>query len=238
MRLRSALLPIFAAFSLGACSAADASDAAFGEKVRAYLLEHPEVLEEALTKLQETRTVADTAAATKALASNHSALIADARDPVIGNPKAPITVVEFFDYRCGYCKSAAPEVLALAEEFKDVRLVMKEMPILSPESEKAARLALAANTAGKYAEVHRALMAERALDDAAIARIAAANGLTVPSEDSKTTAYLAEVSKLAETLKIAGTPAFIIGDQMIPGADIAALRAAVEKARKGGPAPT
>lgn len=134
---------------LAACQPAD--DAVFGQRVRAYLLEHPEVLEEAIRKLDENRTVQATAAQTKALAANRQALERDPRDPVIGNPNGSVTVVEFFDYRCGYCKSIAPEVLALLDSEKDVRFVFKELPILPDAngrigvSERAARLALAAN---------------------------------------------------------------------------------------------
>jgi protein-disulfide isomerase len=237
MLLRSILTAAAAGLLLSACNA-DADDAAFGQKVRAYLLAHPEVLEEALTKLQETKTANAASESVKLLAANRQSLIADPRDPVIGDPKAPITVVEFFDYRCGYCKSSTPEVLALVAEQKDVRLVMKEMPILSPQSEQAARLALVAHAQGKYAAVHRALMAERALDEASIKRIASANGVDVAGMNATaTTTHLTDVQALAETIGVGGTPAFIVGEQMIAGADMAALRAAIAAARKSAARP-
>ena len=144
--------------------------------MRAYLLEHPEVLEEAIQRLDEKRTAQATADQGKALAANRRALTADPRDPVAVAANGTITVVEFFDYRCGFCKSAAPEVLKLLQTEKDVRLVFKELPILPDAngrigvSERAARLALAARSSGKYVAVHRDLMAERALDDAGSAR--------------------------------------------------------------------
>ena len=233
--MRALAAPLLALALAGCGAQSAASDEAFGQKVRAYLLEHPEVLEEAINKLQQTRTAEAAAGAQKLLASNQKALIQDARDPVIGAPNAPITVVEFFDYRCGYCKASAPAVLKIAEENKDVRLVMKEMPILSPESELAARLALQAAKAGKYEAVHLALMAERALDEASIARIARAHGLTPPTTtDAAVTSHLRDVQTLAEQLQITGTPAFIVGEQIIAGADMDALRQAIAAQRKRG----
>jgi protein-disulfide isomerase len=234
MALRTILTAATAVLALSACTA-DASDDAFGAKVRTYLLEHPEVLEEALLKLQEKKTLAEAEGVGKALVANRKALVADPRDPVIGDPKAPITVVEFFDYRCGYCKAVAPEVLALVQQNKDVRLVLKEMPILSPQSEQAARLALAAAKQGKYPAVHRALMSERALDEAAMTRIAQANGVDMAKADAAAiNAHIADVHKLAEALRVTGTPAFIVGDQVIAGADVEALKAAIAAARSQG----
>jgi protein-disulfide isomerase len=233
-RLSPVLLFAAAALALTGCERPQ-SEAAFGERVRAYLLEHPEVLEEAINKLQAQRTAEAAATAKTMLASNTKALLADSRDPVIGDPRAPITVVEFFDYRCGYCKASAPEVLALTEQNRDVRLVMKEMPILSPESEYAARVALVAAKAGKYKPVHRALMAERAVDKANVDRIARANGVD-PSgaNDPAITSHIEAVHALAGALQINGTPAFVVGDQIVAGADMAALQAAIDAQRKRG----
>jgi len=229
------------ALALAACQPAD--DAAFGQRVRAYLLEHPEVLEEAIRKLDENRAAAAGQAQVKALAAHRQALERDPRDPVVGNPNGAVTVVEFFDYRCGFCKAVAPEVLDLVAREGDVRLVLKEFPILPDAgtgevgvSERAARLALAADDAGKYVPVHRALMAERALNDAALARIAQANGLDAAEVAAGSTpardAHLAAVNQLAAALGVNGTPAFIVGDRVIAGADLDGLRAAIAAARK------
>jgi protein-disulfide isomerase len=235
-------LLLLAAVLLAACSEARGGDEAFGQRVRAYLLENPEVLEEAIQRLDQKR--AQTAAATqsKALVSNRKAVEQDPRDPVVGN--GPITVVEFFDYRCGYCKTAAPAVVDLVRTEPDVRVVFKELPILPDRdgrlgvSERAARLALAAKDTGKYLEVHRDLMAEKALDDAGIARIARKHGLDpvalaragqTPAVDD----HLSDTQELARSLGVEGTPAFVVGDTMIPGADIAALRAAIAQKRGG-----
>jgi protein-disulfide isomerase len=152
-------------------------------------------------------------------------------------------VVEFFDYRCAYCKSAAPQVLQLVDQQPDVRLVFKELPILPDAngrigvSERAARVALAAREAGKYREVHRDLMSQRALDDAAIAAIARRHGLdaqallrtaSTPAVDD----HLSDIQELAQALGVSGTPAFFVGDTVIPGADIDALRAAISQQRQ------
>lgn len=229
--MRLPLLLAAAALAVAGCQPAT-DDAAFGQKVRAYLLEHPEVLEEAINKLNAKREQTAAAENVKLLAANRKALIEDARDPVIGDPEAPITVVEFFDYRCGYCKAVAPQVLSLVDANKDVRVVMKEMPILSPESELAARLALQAAEAGLYPAVHRALMAERALDEAAVERIAAAHGLTLARDDKEQSEHLADVQRLAQALQVNGTPAFVIGDTMVAGADMDAIRQAIEAQRR------
>jgi protein-disulfide isomerase len=226
-----ALLPL-----LAACQPAD--DAAFGQRVRAYLLEHPEVLEEAIRKLDETRAVQATAAQAKALATARGALERDPRDPVIGNPDGAITVVEFFDYRCGYCKTVAPELIAMVEREGDVRLVLKELPILADPgtgrvgvSERAARLALAAEKAGKYLPVHRALMAERALDDADLQRIAQSHGLSAAPATPGADEHLVAVQQLAEQIGVNGTPAFVVDGRMIAGANLEGLRAAIAEAR-------
>lgn len=227
-----ALLPM-----LAACQPA-ADDAAFGQRVRAYLLEHPEVLEEAIRKLDETRAVQATAAQAKALATHRQALERDPRDPVIGNPNGAVTVVEFFDYRCGYCKAVAPQLIDMVQREGDVRLVLKEFPILADAatgqigvSERAARLALAAERAGKYLPVHRALMAERALDDTDLQRIAQTHGLSAAPAAPEADQHLGAVQQLAEQLGVNGTPAFVVNGRMISGADLDGLRAAIAAAR-------
>lgn len=218
--------------ALAGCEGAQ-NDAAFGQKVRAYLLEHPEVIEEAVNRLNARKEATAAAETGKRLVAYREALAGDARDPVLGARSAPITVVEFFDYRCGYCKASAPEVLALVEQNRDVRLVMKEYPILSPESEYAARVALVAAKQGKYAPVHRALMAERAINKASVDRIAKANGVDVSGANAgDVTEHLTAVQNLAASLQVGGTPAFVVGEQMIPGADMAALQAAIAAERR------
>ena len=123
----------------------------FGEKVRAYLLEHPEVLMEASQKLQEKQASQQAASAQKAIGQYRQAIERDPRDIVI-NPNGSVTVTEFFDYRCGYCRHAAPEIVDLVQKNPDIRLVLKDFVIFGHDSEAAARLARGAKDQGKSLE--------------------------------------------------------------------------------------
>lgn len=210
-------------------------DKAFGEKVRAYLLEHPEVLMEASQKLQEKQAAQQAVSSQKAIGEYRQAIERDPRDIVI-NPAGTITVTEFFDYRCGYCRHAAPEVLDLVQKNPDIRLVLKDFVIFGDDSEAAARIALGAKDQGKSLELHKALMAENALDAAGALRIAKGLGIDMNKakavgESQGVTQHLADTEALARALNLSGTPAFIVGDTLIPGADINALKLAIEQAR-------
>jgi protein-disulfide isomerase len=224
-----------ALLSLSACGAS--SDEAFGQKVRAYLLEHPEVIEEAVQKLQEKR-VAEAANVTKAgLVKHRAALERDPRD-FVANPDGKITVVEFFDYRCGYCKLAAPEVLKIIAENPDVRFVFKELPIFGAESDLAAQIMLSPQAKPKTLALYGAFMGEKALDEAAIDRHLRAAGVDpaaakAAGESAAIKQQIADSHALAGAIGIEGTPAFIVGDRLIPGADLEALRAAIANAKAG-----
>jgi protein-disulfide isomerase len=210
-------------------------DKAFGEKVRAYLLEHPEVLMEVSQKLQEKQASQQAVSAQKAIGQYRQALERDPRDVVI-NPAGTITVTEFFDYRCGYCRHAAPEIIELVQKNPDIRLVLKDFVIFGRDSEAAARLMLGAKDQGKSLELHKALMAENALDAAGALRIAKGLGIDLAKakaagESEAVTQHLADTETLAKTLALQGTPAFIVGDTLIPGADMNALKLAIEQTR-------
>lgn len=210
-------------------------DKAFGEKVRAYLLEHPEVLMEVSQKLQEKQASQQLASAQKAIGQYRQAIERDPRDVVI-NPTGTITVTEFFDYRCGYCRHAAPEIIDLVQKNPDIRLVLKDFVIFGRDSEAAARLMLGAKDQGKSLELHKALMAENALDAAGALRIAKGLGIDLDKakaagESQAVTQHLADTEALAKTLALQGTPAFIVGDTLIPGADLNALKLAIEQTR-------
>ena len=216
------------------------ADEAFGQKVRAYLLEHPEVLQEAYERLQVKQQQQALLATTRAIGENRKALENDPRD-FVANPDGKVTVVEFFDYNCGYCKLIAPEVLALVAANPDVRFVFKDMTIFGEASEYAAAGAeLAKPQAGKFLAVHRAFMAEKPLEDDDVARILTTNGVN-PGEarrrqqSAEQKRYLEDQHKLAAALGIQGTPAFVIGDAMIPGADPLALKQAIAAAKEGKP---
>ena len=246
LRSRALILGVESSLSLtAACHAQpseSASDIAFGKRVRAYLLAHPEVLQETFERLQARADAEKAAGARTAIAARHGLLEQDPRDAVLGAPRGPVTVVEFFDYRCPFCKAAEPDVEKLLADNPDVRLVLKQLPILDVEdqthiSEDATRAALAALAQGRFAPVHRALLAQKHLDEDAITATLKANGVdpvaarTVETS-AATTTTIADGRALARALGIDGTPAFVVGDQMIAGAQMDLLRAAVVQARR------
>lgn len=235
--LAPAAVALCAVLALALAGCQKTEDAAFGQKVRTYLLAHPEVLEEAFDKLQENKRLAAIKASTGAIQKYRAQLERDPRD-FVANPNGKVTVVEFFDYRCGYCKLAAPEVMKLIGENPDIRFVFKEFPIFGEVSDTAARIALTAQAKSKALDLYSGWMAEKALDEAALDRHLASVGLN-PADvrkaagDPAIAKQIADTRKLAEDLKIEGTPAFIVGDTMIPGADLPALRAAITVAKAG-----
>lgn len=243
MRSRPLLLAIAGVILLTGCEES-VSDKVFGARVRAYLLAHPEVLQEAAKKLDEKdlaeqeRKHAEQARKTEAAIPRYRAAIE--RDPrdFVANPNGKITVTEFFDYKCGYCKGIAPDVLKLIAENPDVRFVFKEFPILSPVSESAARAALAARGRGNaYLELHKDLISSNSLAEADIDRILQENGIDPAAAralgaDDAVSRHLADNHKLATDLGINGTPNFIVGDTLVGGADLRALRAAIARARR------
>jgi protein-disulfide isomerase len=226
--------PLVSALAAGALalSGCNKTDQSFDDKVHAYLLAHPEVVQEALDKLQANQTA-------KAINDNRAAIERDARD-FVANPNGKVTVTEFYDYRCPHCINAAPAVVALIQANPDVRFVFKEFPIFGAASDRAALGAIAVKRAGgDYVGLYRDFMAAHPLDDAAIDRILTAHGVAPASLDdvalkTQATDQLAAVRKLAMGLGIDGTPAFIIGDAMVPGDDMKAVTAAIAAARAGG----
>lgn len=208
--------------------------------VRQYILDHPEVVVEALQRYEQQRQAAEAERQRAALTSLAAELTDDPRDPVIGNPGGDVTLVEFFDYRCPYCKRASGTLAQLIEEDPNLRVVMKEFPILSQESVQAARAALAARQQGKYEAFHFALMeGGGGFTDDEILLVAEQVGLDAEAleqamQDPAIDALLRDVNGLAEKLGITGTPAFVIGDTLIPGAvGLEELRAKVAEARAG-----
>lgn len=235
------MLIISLAAVLTACSPpATKVDPAFGAQVRAYLLEHPELLMEMSEKLQAKQQLAAQQKAQVGISQNRAKLERDSRDHVL-NPDGRVTVVQFFDYNCGYCKVIAPQVLEMARQQPDVRFVFKDMVIFGETSEYAAAAASLASSPAQYATIHNAFMTTKPLNDAAVDRILKANGIDPAAARKQQTdgarrAYIRDVHAIASQLGIEGTPAFIIGDTMVPGADPDALKAAIDKALKGKPA--
>jgi protein-disulfide isomerase len=233
-----ALLAALLATALASCG--PKSDASFDAKVHAYLVAHPEVIEEALQKGQDLKQAKAQADAQSAINKRLTDLAHDPRD-FVANPDGKVTVVEFFDYRCPYCKAALPALMDLIGKDKDIRFVFKEYPILDSEgkpgvSKRASLAAMAAQASGKYLQVHNAMMATRALDDPDIVAALRANGVDpdaalkdTPGADKR----LADDIALASAIGVTGTPSFIVDGKRIDGADMAALSAAIEDAKKG-----
>ncbi|HEY8617713.1 DsbA family protein [Phenylobacterium sp.] len=236
MRLPArALLALSAALALAACERQP--DAAFGEKVRAYLLAHPEVLEETAMKLNEKKQLEAQKASTAAIDKNRAALERDPRD-FVANPGGRVTVVEFYDYRCGYCKVVAPEVTRLIRENPDVRFVFKELPIFGEVSDTAARLALTPMVKAKGVDIYNRWMADKGLTEAGLDRHLREVGIDPArarsaAQSPQIAQHLADTQALARSLNIQGTPAFVVGDILIPGADVNALKAAIIQAKAG-----
>ncbi len=229
MRKLAFALPLLAALlTIGPAHADETFKTMEKEKleqaIRAYLLEHPEVIIEALEKYEAQERSAQEKAAAAALIAQKDKLFDHPMTPISGNPNGDVTVVEFFDYQCGFCKRSLNTVLDVLRSDKQVRVVWKELPILGPASEFAARAAMASDKQGKYEEYHIAIMSSRGrLTPEKVMRLASKVGLDVERlkrdmEDPKITAYLQETLQLAQTLGINGTPGFVIGNKLIPGA--------------------
>ena len=243
--LRAALVGLATGFGIAAGAAAQepltpAQIEAFENVIRDYLLRNPEVIVEAMRRLEARQQELEAEQARQAIAQRQDELLRDPMAPVVGAPDAPITVVEFFDYRCPYCKSIAEAMVETLESEGDVRIVFKEFPILGPESVYAAKAALAAERQGKYRDFHLALMVFKGqLDSDAVLRVAERVGLDVARlkadmEAAEIQAALDRNLELAAALGIRGTPAFVIGEQMIPGAiDMTELRRLVRTERSG-----
>jgi protein-disulfide isomerase len=218
-----------------------AQQEAVDARIRAYLLANPEIVVEALEALEARRREAQAQADVDLVAANAAALFQDGFSHVSGNPEGDVTIVEFSDYRCGYCKAAHPVVAALLAADPGIRLVTKDFPILGPESTLAARVAMAARRLdpAAFAGLHEALMTTKGgLDEAAIFRMAAAAGfdeaaLRLEMEDPAIAANLRATYELARTLGLEGTPSFVIGGRIVRGfVQADQLEALVAEARR------
>ncbi len=212
-----------------------------GDIIRDYLLKNPEVLREAFQELERKNQLAQAERSRQAIEDNAADLFRSEHDLVAGNPEGSITMVEYFDYNCGYCKRALPDVLKLIESDKDLKIVIKEFPILGPGSTFAARAALASRKQGKYWEFHVALLEVRgAIDAGTVLRVAEKVGLDIDKlkedmDSSEVNQIIAGNMKTAQALGIQGTPAFLVGQNLVPGAvGFSALSELVSSVRKSG----
>ena len=213
----------------------------FEKLVHDYLLEHPEILRDMSNKLEANdKLVADTARNTT-LTTQAKEIFHNPIDAVVGNPKGDVTIVEFMDYNCGWCKKSVTEMQALVAKDKNVRVVMKEFPIFGEGSEYAARAALASVKQGKYWEFHQAMFAsEGKITPEVVDQIAKEHGLDVVKMkvDMKAAEIDAAIKKnqtLAQALALTGTPGFIVDDKLIPGyTELANLQTMLATTRAAG----
>jgi protein-disulfide isomerase len=227
------LAGITAAVLLALASAGTAQDPSFTaqqeermrEIVRTYLLEHPEIIDEAMQAYRERQAAEAAAKAAQALQEHRDELLADPMSPVGGNPDGAVAVVEFFDYNCAYCRAAGPTVTELLKRNSDVRFVYKEFPTLAASSRFAARAALAVRRQSPelYMVFHDTLMKTKGrLAEDAVVQIARDAGVDVDRmradmEDPAINESLDRNIALARAIGVTGTPTFIVGDAMLVG---------------------
>ncbi len=221
-------------------SGAEMDRAAVETIVREYLLANPEIMLEVQDALEKKQREQQEVAQRSVLESEREAIFNSAYDGVIGNPDAPVTVVEFFDYNCGFCKRALGDMQALVEENKDVRFVLKEFPILSPESREAHVVSMAVHAAApdKYAEFHQKLLGGEARANGELAmQIATGLGIDEAAirehmKDAKIQEVFGKTYDLANKLAVTGTPAYVIGNEVVFGAlGKATLEEKIQEAR-------
>ncbi|WP_372573090.1 DsbA family protein [Ruegeria jejuensis] len=212
--------------ALDLSSMSEEERAAFGNEVRAYLLENPEIIVEAIEILEQQQQQAAAFADQELVQANADALFNDGYSWVGGNPDGDITLVEFMDYRCGYCRRAVPEVASLLADDGNIRLVIKELPILGEASVLSSRFAIATKqVAGDdaYKQVHDALL-EFGGDVSEVTLRRLSDGLGLDSDailaamDSDAVSEeISQTRELAQKLQISGTPSFVLGTEMLRG---------------------
>lgn len=211
---------------------------AFGRRVRDYLLEHPEVIMEAVRRFESRQQAREESEVQQVLKARAEEILRDPDSPVGGNPQGNVSLVEFFDYNCPYCRRVAPVMLDAEKADPQLRTVYKEFPILGPNSTFAAKAALAVHRQGKYLAFHRALMQVRGtVDEAQVLDVATKVGIDIErmKSDMNDPAIQAAIGKnleLAQALRINGTPGFVIGEQILRGAtDLKTLQGLIHEAR-------
>jgi len=211
--------------------------------VKNYLVQHPEVLQEAMDALDKHQKEADAEKARVTIKDNKATIFNSAHQVVLGNPDGNVTMVEFFDYNCAYCKRALPDMMSLLKTDPDLKFVLKEFPVLGPGSVEAAHVAVAARmqdpTGKKYIEFHQKLLGGRGPADKARAlAVAKEIGFDMAriekdmnSDEVKDT--IDENMKLADELGVSGTPSYVVGDQVVVGAvGLDELREKIKDERK------
>lgn len=211
----------------------------FDSRARRYLLANPDVIVEAVDLLESSRNASEANEVTANLAARRNDVFNNPASPVGGNAQGEVTLVEFFDYNCPYCRLAAPLLDQLQKDDPGLRLVYKEFPILGPGSTFAARAALASHLQGKYLAYHQAMMTHKgAITETSTLQIAAATGLDLEKLqlDMQMPEVAAEIDAnfaLADALRLSGTPAFVAGDVVVRGLiDLEAMKQLIVQARE------
>ncbi len=223
MKLVLKLVAVAAVLVPIAVQAEGLSEERIKELVLEAIRENPEIVLEAIQIIEQREQQRQAAAATNLLTQNREILENDPNAPVLGNPEGDVTVVEFFDYNCPYCRRAKPHIETLLEEDPNVRLVYREWPILGDGSVFAARAALAAREQGKYEEFHWALMGMSGrAEEASVIQVAEQIGLNIQQlrrdmAAPEIDAHIAVSMELSRALGFNGTPSFVIGDALVPG---------------------
>lgn len=219
--LASSLLPISGAWAFD-----DAQKDEIGTIVREYLLENPEILLEMQQVLEQRQLAAETEARNKILAEANDRIFNNDKDPVLGNPDGDITVVEFFDYNCGFCRRAHNDMVELLESDSNVRFVVKEFPILGPESQQAHTVSMAFQKImpERYGEfMDRLITSNGRADEATALAVAKEFGaeeakLRFEMDNPDIISTVQETYEIANSLGITGTPSYIIGNEVLAGA--------------------
>jgi len=214
-----------------------------GKIVKDYLLTHPEVMQDVMAELEKRQQAAETEKHRSAIVENKATLFSSPHQVVLGNPQGSVTMVEFFDYNCGYCKRAMSDMLDLIKNDSNLKFVLKEFPVLGEGSVDAARVAVAArmqdSSGKKYIEFHQKLLGGRGgADKMRALAVAKEVGFDMPrlerdmgSDEVKKT--IDENMKLAEALGVNGTPSYVVGQEVVVGAvGLDALREKLSAERK------
>ena len=218
----------------------DAQKAAIESIIKEYLTEkNPKVVFEAAAEAQRAEQAEQMKVGQEAVGKNRDRLYKDPDAPVAGNPKGDVTIVEFFDYQCGYCKQVHETMNQLLQQDKNVRYIYKQFPVLGPQSHYIAKAALAAHKQGKFTEFHNAVMGSKTrFDEAGIEGVAKTIGLDLEKfkKDLDDPAIAKEIESnlaLGQELGIRGTPGFVIADKVVPGArGLDEYKAIIAEARK------
>lgn len=193
--------------------------------VRDYVLANPEIIPQAIERLQAKD-------ASRAIAASRGTIEQPYAGAWIGNPKGDVTLVEYYDYNCGFCRASLATIEQLVAEDKNLRVVFKELPVLADSSRLAARAALAAAAQGRFKPFHDALYAAGPVSAATIATAAKATGVDLAKLPADADATIRANLELAQKLGITGTPSWVVGDQLLSGAlPIERLKEAIAKAR-------